>query len=261
MAATITDSGNSTALGGSNPVFITSAAQSGAVGDWFLAWIACSNDGSGGASVGPTLSLSGGGGGAAATFTKRVDIVYDPGAAGAGAELIGYTIEVTGTITTGNFQLDMTSTPTEASCELYKIVPGAGEAVSFIAADTTGSTGNASTYSAATVSVTNGDMIFAAASIETDDAITGDTDTTNGSWSTILSRLDDNGADAATMVCSSQYKTVTATGNQDWACTSSTARDSARTYIVLRSAASVPSGHHPYYSRFVGRKGGEGASV
>src|SRR5262245_57889001 len=236
MAATITDLGNSTAIGGSNPVFLTSAAISASAGDWLLAVLAVSNDGTAGASVGPSFSLSGGGG--AATITTRADIVFDPGAAGAGAELVLVTFEVTSAITSGNLQVDFTATPTEGSCQVYKIAPGSGETVSFVATDGTGSTGNATSYTAPTVSVTNGDIIFGCASIETDDAITGDSDTTNGNWSSILTRLDDNGADASTISSCSQHKTVNATGNQSWACSTSTGRDSARTYIILRSAVS-----------------------
>jgi len=124
----------------------------------------------------------------------------------------------------------------EKAVQVYKVVPGASEVVSFIACDGTGSTGAVSPYTAPTVSVASGDMIWGAAALETDDAVTGDGDTTNGSWSAIITRLADNGADASAMSCSSQYKTVTATGNQSWECTTATGRDSARTYLVLRSA-------------------------
>lgn len=236
MAATITDFANSTSLGGSSPASLP--VYSASAGEWLLILIAASNDGSGGATSYSSVSVSSAGGGTV-SITDRANILYDPGAAGAGANLIIVTVEILTTVTSGQLQVNWVggAAPTEGSAQIYKYAPGAGEAISFVAVDTTGSTGNASTYSAPTVSVTNGDTITGAAAIETDDAITGDTDTTNGNWSSILSRLDDNGADASTMVCSSQWKTVNATGNQSWACTSSTARDSARTYIVLRSAS------------------------
>lgn len=242
MAATITDFDSDVALGGSSPANVLGNTFSLAVGEWLLLCIAASNDGSGGASPFDNVTLSGGGGSAAATITTRANVVYDPGSAGAGANVILVTVECTGTITNGNLFANWNATPTEASCQAYKYAPGAGEAISFVAADGTGSTGNATTHSAPTVSVESGDTITGVAAIETDDTVSGDTDTTNGNWSSILSRLDDNGADASTMVCSSQYKTVNATGNQSWACTTSSGRDSARTYIVLRSATAGITG-------------------
>jgi hypothetical protein len=41
------------------------------------------------------------------------------------------------------------------------------------------------------------------------------------------------------MSCSSQYKITTGTGDQAWACTTASARDSAATYLVLRSAVAA----------------------
>jgi hypothetical protein len=230
MAATITDLANATVETG-----LTGSTVTAAIGDFLVVIVAVSNDAGTGQSPLATCTWNNPN---TSVATKRVDITYDPGAAGAGATLGIYTIPVTDTLTNNAVQISFTASVTECGIQVYKVSPGAGESVSYVSADTTGLTGNTATYDAPTVSVTSGDIIFGCASIETDDAITGDSDTTMGSWSSIISRLDDNGADASTMVCSSQYKTVTGTGNQSWACTSSTARDSARTYIIIRSAVS-----------------------
>jgi len=169
-------------------------------------------------------------------YVPRAIINYDPGAASAGATLGFYTCNVTATLSLDTITVTHSGNTPEKAVQVYKVAPGASEAVSFIATDTTGITGNATAHAAALISVTSGDIIFGGAAIETDDTVTGDTDTDSGSWSSVVTRLADNGADAATMSSVSQHKTVTATANQTWTCTTASGRDSARTYIIVRSA-------------------------
>lgn len=237
MAATITDAGNATSI--TSDQILQTGNISVNSGDWLVYIIAGSNDAGSGSSPfsSPAAQINGS---PVVAGTDRAAITYDPGAAGAGASLVIGTISITDTRTQPVPVLFGVNCSQKA-IQVYKVSPGAGETISFIVADTTGSTGNATTHSAATVSVTSGDIIFGAASIETDDTITGDTDTDSGSWSSILTRLADGGADASTMSCSSQYKTVTATANQAWACTTVSGRDSARSYLVLRSEVVTPA--------------------
>lgn len=236
MAATISDLANGVSTT-SNTTCVTGGTVTASVGDWLVVVAASSNDGTAGAASQTGVVDSDG----VNTYTRRALINYDPGAAGAGATLGLYTCAVTSALSSDTITVNHSVNTSEKAVQVYKVAPGAGETISFIAVDTTGVTGNLTTYAANTVSVTNGDTIFGAASIETDDAVTGDTDTTNGSWSSILTRLADGGADASTMSCASQYKTVTATGNQSWACTTVTGRDAAISYVVLRSASPVLS--------------------
>jgi len=231
MAATISDLANG--LGSATGTALaTGATVTAAVGDWLVVVVAASNDGTLGAASITTVVDSGG----VNTYNQRALINYDPGAAGAGATLGIYTCAVTSALSNATITVNQSGNTDDKAVQVYKVVPGAGETISLIAVDTSGLTGNATEYTANTVSVTSGDIIFGAAAIETDDAVTGDTDTTNGNWSSVLTRLDDNGADAATMSCVSQYKTATGTGNQTWSCTTVTGRDSARTYIIISSA-------------------------
>lgn len=232
MALTISQAGNGVVTSSAASV-ATGNTITAAAGDWLVAFVAASNDGNVGASAIGTLSDSSSNPG----WTNRATINYDPGAAGAGATLRVATCAVTVALSSGSVSCSMSPNITEGAIQVYKVVPGAAQVVTFRACDTTGSTGNATSYTAAQVSVTSGDTIFGAAAIETDDAITGDTDTTNGSWSTIWTVLADAGADASTMSVASQYKTATGTGNQNWACSSTTGRDSARTYLVIYPAA------------------------
>lgn len=213
----------------SNTTVVTNSAVTADVGDWLVVVAASSNDGASGAASMTTVVDSDG----VNTYTQRALINYDPGAAGAGATLGFYTCQVTSALSGDTITVNHSGNTDQKAVQVYRVIPAPGTTISFLSADTTGSTGNASSYTAATVSVTNGDVIFGAAAIETDDAVTGDTDTTNGSWSPIITRLADGGADAATMSSCSQFKTVSATGDQNWACSTSTARDSARTYLIL----------------------------
>lgn len=230
MAATITDLANGTSIT-SNTTVATGATVTAAVGDWLVVFAASSNDGANGAASQTGVVDSD----AVNVYVQRALINYDPAAAGAGATLGVYTCQVAQALSGDTITVNHSGNTDQKAVQVYRVVPAAGEAVQYIAADGTGSTGNDTTHSAPTVSVTSGDIIFGAAAIETDDAVTGDADADSGSWSSILTRLADGGADASTMSCSSQHKTVTATANQAWACTTATARDSARTYLILRS--------------------------
>lgn len=237
MAATISDLANGTSIT-ANTTCVTGATVTASVGDMLVVIAASSNDGTNGdPSMSGVVDSDG-----LNTYTNRALINYDPGALGAGATLGIYTCRVTNALSGDTITVNHSASTTEKAVQVYKVVPGASETVQFIAADTTGVTGNLTSYAAATVSVTSGDIIFGAAAIETDDAVTGDADTTNGNWSAVVTRLADNGADASTMSCTSQYKTTTGTGNQAWAATTVTGRDSAISYLILRSTVLVGGG-------------------
>ena len=231
MAATISDLANGVSVL-DDTVVTTGATVTAAVGDWLVVIASSANSGTAGAASQSGVVDSDG----VNVYTQRALINYDPGAASAGATLGIYTCPVTSTLSSDTITVNHSADTPQKACCVYKVVPGAGETVSVIAVDTTGITGNDTEHAAALVAVTSGDVIFGGAAIETDDTVTGDTDTDNGSWSSVVTRLADGGADASTMSCVSQYKTATGTGNQTWSCTTASGRDSARTYLVIRSA-------------------------
>ena len=231
MALTITDAGNGVSTTNDASV-ATGATVTAAIGDMLVAIIAADNAGAAGVASLSSVTDSAGN-----TWTQRAKINFTPTAAAEDGTTLGVytcavTIALSGGIVTANFSPNTTS----KVIEVYRVQPGAGEAVQFVAADATGSTGNTTTHSAATVSVTNGDTIFGAAAIEANNTVTGDSDTTNGSWSTVIRRLA-NLVQLTSQECSSQFKTVNATGNQDWACTTGVSVDSARSYLVIRPLA------------------------
>jgi hypothetical protein len=230
MALTWTDEGNGVSASSSASV-VTGATIDAAVGDWLVALVAASNDGTNGAP-----SLTGVQDSQGNTWTQRALINFDPGNAGQGATLGIFTAQITNALTGGTVTANFSPNTSQKAIDVYRVQPGAGESVEFVAADTTGSTGNTSTHSAATVSVTNGHTILGAAAIEADAGFVGDSDTVNGNWSSLAEYEANGGPSASSMVIASQFKTVNATGNQTWACTGATA-DSARSYLILRPVA------------------------
>jgi hypothetical protein len=166
----------------------------------------------------------------------------DPGSLNQGATLgifvcEGVVTPLSGGTVTASFGSFFT---TSKAIEVYRVQPGPGDAIKFVAADATGVTGTGTTHGANTVSVNSGETIFGAAAIETNATPTGDSDTTNGSWSSAITRVASTGTAATSMLCTSQFKTVNATGNQDWACTSVASLDSARSYLIIKAAQSAP---------------------
>src|SRR5262245_47515390 len=100
-APTITDLANGTATA-SGATLATNAAVTGTTTDkdWFIVFVAASNDGTSPQAGSPSLTTVVDSGGSN-TYTQRALINYDPGAAGAGATLGIYTCQLTANITNG----------------------------------------------------------------------------------------------------------------------------------------------------------------
>jgi len=196
-------------------------SNTGSVGDILVVLIAADNAGTLGATS--IASVTDG----SNTYTLRGSLTNnDPGAAEAGVTLGIYTSVLTVALSNANITVNFSPNTTRKCAQVYRGVPGAADIPKFFAAGA-GATGTSNATTITNSSVANGYTIFGAAAVETDDAITADSDTTNGSWSTIRTTLQDDGADANTMTLSSQWKTVSATaaqtfnlgiaGAQDWA--------------------------------------------
>jgi hypothetical protein len=230
MALTITSTGNATSTAGSGTLDITGITAS--VGDVLLICFAADNTALGGGTR--TVTAADNAGGSTNVYTQRGTTgVQTAGSANDGAACYFHECPVTTALSANTITLTFVEgNITTKAAEVYRLQPGTDQAVKFIAVDTASPGAARTTHSATTISVTTGHTIFAMAAIETDDAITGDGDTTNGNWSAVSTRLADGGADIACMSCSSQYKTVSATGNQAWACTTATGRDSVANTII-----------------------------
>ena len=123
MAGTISDlaSGTSTT---SNTTVVTGATVTASVNDMLVVVAAASNDGSLGAASMTTVVDSD----AVNTYTQRVLINYDPGAAGAGATLGFYTCVVTQALLNDTITVNFSGNTDQKAVQVYKIAPGASEA-------------------------------------------------------------------------------------------------------------------------------------
>lgn len=239
MALTISKIGSNNSITSDTSLSVTTTAAA-AVGDWLVVFISSSNAKYGG-STSPVSSIADSDG--VNTYTQRSSVVYDPSGASAGAALDIYTAELTDALSIGaTVDITFSVDTSQKAAIVFLVKPGGGETVEFDSVDASGSADSTTTHSAPTVSVTSGYTIFGAASIESDDVVTGDSDTDQGSWSAAQYELADAGSDAVSMEIVVQYKTVSGTANQSWACTTSNARDSARNYIILYPAAGSASG-------------------
>jgi hypothetical protein len=219
-----TDTVNDTTL-------VTGATYTVTANDFVVVIVACPNSGASGAA--PTITVDDSDG--LNTYTERKILNRDPGAAGDGTTLGIFTSTITDAVTNGTVTVTLSDAAGSKTVQIYRIRPATNEVISYSSAGV-GSTGNANSFTGASaVSVTNGDIIFGCVSLEDNGACTGDSDTTNGSWSTIVTRIADNGSDTNSTTQGSQYKQVTATGNQTWsgATSDGTSKQFAADYIIV----------------------------
>lgn len=92
---------------------------------------------------------------------------------------------------------------------------------------------------------TTGQLVVAVGAIETNTAITGDADTTNGSWSALSNDVANSGVDATSQTLFAQSKIVTAPGAQNWTATKTGAADWAALAVVFEAFTSVANGFIP----------------
>lgn len=202
-------------------------------GDVLVIAVAADNNGTNGASsTSSTLTDSASSGN---VYTRQNETLHDPGAAAAGETLTIWTCPVTVTLSSTALQASFSPNTVAKCIQVYRVRPAAGEVVSFAQTALTGNTGSATSHAApATPSMSTGDVVLGFAAIQTNTAVTGDSDTTNGSWAAIQTTLANvGGSDASSMTLSSQSKVVTGAGAQNWACTTAVAKNSARNYVWL----------------------------
>jgi hypothetical protein len=171
------------------------------------------------------------------TWTKRADFIYDPGAASAGAELIFYTAYLKNGLLSGHtVTVGFTTAVVEKVAMLWEVVPAAGSMARYVtSAQGTGASSAAPTVT--TSSITSGDAVFGGVAAESITAITGDSDTTNGSWTT--QQTVNSGV---AMKGSSQGKVVTATATQTYNVSWTTAADMMIGWLQLNEVVNATDG-------------------
>lgn len=171
------------------------------------------------------------------TWTSRQAALNDPGAASAGVALRILTSDMAGgVLDTGDIiTIDFGGTTTVARAyALWEVVGDPGETVSY----GTGATETATTASPSitTSSITSGDLVIGAVGREGNDAVTEDSDTSNGSWTHVAAA--GVGTTTSGVQVASQGKLATGTATQTYNPTYGSSRDGAEAWVSFTFAGS-----------------------
>lgn len=128
-----------------------------------------------------------------------------------------------------------------------------------VAAPTTGAGSSTTQAVAAITPNATGQLVIGSMAIETNTAVTGDADTTNGAWGAVTTVLSNSGSDLTSMSLSVQAKIVTAAGAQNWATTTAVAKNFAGIIAAFAVAPAhvsptFPEGN-PHYTTLAGFEG------
>lgn len=225
--ATFTDgpTANSTVSGATLAVTGVDAA----VGDLLVLACAADNSGASGA-ISTSTSITDAAGN---TWTSRAQTNESGGGVNAGGTTLSvWTCLVTSALTAASITINFSpNTPAKAAA-IQRIQPASGCAIVFDAVGP-GVNGTGTTHSSGAVDVPLGSTIFGFTSVETSAAITPDSDTTNGTWSTQQTVTATGGSAATSQVLSVQRKTATASGNQTYDTSTAASREYALNYLVV----------------------------
>ncbi len=224
--ATVTSEATASSTSSSGSLATTGVVDA-AVGDVLIVMVAADNNGTNGASsVG---SCSDNAGGSTNVYTEDADILQDPGAAAAGANLVVFTCKVTTALSGNIITVSFSPNTTAKVMDVVRIAPAAGEVLEITTINSSGNVSSTTNHAAGNFTCIAGDIAFGMAAIETNTAVTGDSDTDQGNWSALTSRVANSGSDLTSMGLHYQYKTVGADSIQNWIVTTGAAKDSART--------------------------------
>ncbi|RUP36253.1 MAG: hypothetical protein EKK60_15500 [Gordonia sp. (in: high G+C Gram-positive bacteria)] len=234
MAATVTNVGTNSSTSSSSTITLGSVTAS--VGDWLVVFVAANNAGAGGATA-ATQSASDGAGN---TYTLRGSVlVRDPGNANDGCEFARFTCEVTSALSGGTITVNFSPNVTSKAILAYRVQPGAGETIAYSLAST-GATGRSTTQGSGAAGTDANEYAFAGNAIETNTTVTGDSDTLDGSWSTMVTAVANTGSDLTSMTVTGQWKGPgTSLNFQNRATTTAAAKDFAGGALVLSSIAAA----------------------
>lgn len=231
MALTISEAGSNNSTT-STATLVVTLSQGISVGDMLVVCVAADNQGGGGASSISSVTDS-----KSHTYTSRASQNNDPGAAAAGATVAIFTAPITTAMTTSDtVTVNFSPNTTAKAAVVWEVVAGATEFPKYLSNG--GTTGNTANPSLASTSISSGDAVIYALAAESNATLTGDSDTTNGNWSTLYTSLANTGTSATSMRVGSQNKVTSATGTQTWN-TTLTAADWGISYIVIDPAPSI----------------------
>ena len=183
------------------------------------------------------------------TYTKKVTVNRDPGAANAGVTLCIFTAPITNALSSETITVTFSPNTKYKTASAYVLTPDTGYAASVKFTDT-GTTGSATSFAYTSSSLDSGDVVLGALGLESfniSNAITYDSDTTRGSWEAGYSYGAYDGATIPTMFAYQflQYKTVTGTGTQTYNISlAGSANDYAMTTIGFTQTLTAPTYTH-----------------
>jgi hypothetical protein len=234
MALTVTSRGGGATTTGTTTASITGRSATLAAGSLGVLCIALDNAGSGGATAAaPTTATDSKGN----VWTRQADGIYDPGAASAGIEGAIYTAPiVTAFLTTDTLTLTWIAGVTVAAkaWTWYEVIPSAGNYAEF-SSGTFGAGAGAANGQITTVSIPVGDAVIAGYFSENVAAVTGDSDSTNGSWT--AQQTQTVGSTTSGVRIATQQKVQTTTPSTQSYDVTVSSQDRIVGYIVVHEAA------------------------
>lgn len=234
MALSATNRGSGGNVTSATTVTATSSGAF-AAGSWGVLVLAYDNQGSAGADNYSSIANDSRGN----TWTSRQASLIDPGAAGAGACLRIFTCaQNAATILNGTTVVVTFAAAVVAKAWVLYEVTASGT-ISYVTGNLSNSTTLWTAGAAPTItstSIASGDMIIGGCGAEfATSSITGDADTTNGSWSAIHAAAS-GGTTSSGMCVGAQWKVVTAAGAQTYDCTIANSADSTVAWIQLHES-------------------------
>ena len=206
------------------------------VGDLVVVIYATANSGASGAAISISVSDTSTEAGAANVYTQRLQVNYSPGGvANDGITLTFFTSVLTRAITADN--INASFSPSSAQGNAVAAIgfrPSAGKTASYVGAAPSGVTGNSANPQITTNTILNGETVVCAMATEGNATTTGDSDTNDGTWSSLYGVTSSGTTDAGQV--RTQHKFLTADSTQIWNPTLSAAQDHALGYIVIKAS-------------------------
>lgn len=225
MALSVTQAGSNYRSTSGATVVVSSITAS--VGDVLVVVVGADNAGSSGVSSISSVTDSG-----SNSWTLQSSTLRTPQSVpNDGVVLALYTSKLTTALSAGSVTVNLSPNTTNVGALVWRVAPGEAESVEVVEVGAGDSGGGSSTYTITATDVKKGAVIIGAYAGEGGSPSSdGDTDTTNGSWSSTYQETQSG------IKISSQYKAVTASGDQTFNGTAhSSSVDLAVNYLVLRS--------------------------
>lgn len=181
-----------------------------AVGDLLVLAVAADNSGTSGA-ISLSTSVTDAAGN---TWVNQKRQNQAPGSVANGGTTLGlWTCKVTNALSAQNVTINFSpNTPSKAAI-IYKMVPAAGESIDLavVGGVGAGNSGSATSHAAASENYHKlGRVAFGFSAVETNLAVTADSDTTDGTWSSAYQAVANSGSDLTSQTVSGQYKVTSA---------------------------------------------------